>query len=95
MEKLIHEETSSFLSKDELLYNYQSGFQKNHSTDTRLKFLYNEILEGFDKGLMAEMILIDVQKDFDMIDHDVLLKKLSATGFSNHTIGGFKSYLSN
>ena len=44
---------------------------------------------------MTDMILVDLQKDFDMIDHDVLLKKLSATGFSNHTIGWFKSYLSN
>ena len=41
------------------------------------------------------MMLIDLQKAFDTIDHDILLKKLSAIGFSNHTIGWFKSYLSN
>ena len=44
---------------------------------------------------MTGMILIDLQKAFDTIDHDILLKKLSAIGFSNHTIGWFKSYLSN
>ena len=44
---------------------------------------------------MIGMILIDLQKAFDTIDHDILLKKLSAFGFSNHTIGWFKSYLSN
>ena len=44
---------------------------------------------------MTGMILIDLQKPFNTIDHDILLKKLSATGFSNHTIDWFKSYLSN
>ena len=44
---------------------------------------------------MAAMILIDLQKAFDTIDHNILLKKLNSIGFSNHDIGWFKSYLSN
>ena len=44
---------------------------------------------------MTGMILIDLQKSFDTIDHDILLRKLSAIGFPNHTIGWFKLYLSN
>ena len=44
---------------------------------------------------MTDMILIELPKAFDMIGHDILLKKLSAIGFSNHTIGWFKLHLSN
>ena len=95
IEKLIHEQIGVFLSNNKILYNYQSGFRKNHSTDSCLTFLHDKILKSFDKGLMTGMILIDLQKAFDTIDHDILLKKLSAIGFSNHTIGWFKSYLSN
>ena len=95
IEKLIHEQTSSFLSNNEILYNYQSGFRKNHSTDSCLTFLHDKILKGYDKGLMTGMMLIDLQKAFDTIDHDILWKRLSAIGFSNHIIGWFKSYLSN
>ena len=95
IEKRIHEQTSSFLSNNELLCNYQSGFLENLSTDTCLTFLHDKILKGFVKGLMTGMILVDLQKAFDTIDHDILLKKLSAIGFSNHIIGWFKSYLSN
>ena len=84
-----------FLSNNEILYNYQPGFRKNHSTDLRLTFLHDKILKGFDKGLITGMILIDFQKAFYTIDHDILLKKVSAVGFSNDTIGWFKSYLSN
>ena len=39
------------------------------------------------------MILIDLQKAFDTIDHYILLQKLPLLGFSNEVIGWFKSYL--
>ena len=94
IKKLIHEQTSSSLSKNELLYNYQSGFRKNPSTSSCLTLLHDKILKGFDKGLITGMILADLLKDFNKIGHDILLKKLSDIGFSNHTIGWFESYLS-
>ena len=56
IEKLIHEQTSSFLSNNEILYNYQSGFRENYSTGSFLTFLHDKILKGFDKGLMTGMI---------------------------------------
>ena len=45
--------------------------------------------------MMTGMILIDLQKAFDTIDHEVLLQKLCAIGFSKRTVNWFKSYLSN
>ena len=95
IEKVIHDQTSTFLNSKNLLYTYQSGFQKKHSTDFCLSYLNDKILKGFDKGLMTGMILIDLQKAFDTIDHDVLLQKLYAIGFSKHTVNWFQSYLSN
>ena len=44
---------------------------------------------------MSGMILIDLQKAFDTTDHDVLLQKLYAIGFSKHAVNWFQSYLSN
>ena len=44
---------------------------------------------------MTDMILIDLQKVIDTIDHDILLQKIYAIGFSKHTIDWFKSHLSN
>ena len=41
---------------------------------------------------MTGRILIHLQKAFDTTDHDMLLKKLYAIGFS---VNWFKSYLSN
>ena len=48
-----------------------------------------------DKGQHTGMILIDLQKAFDTLDHDVLLKKMECVGFKKPVIKWFKSYLSN
>ena len=41
------------------------------------------------------MILTDLQKAFDTVNHDILLKKMEFIGFSEETTKWFKSYLSN
>ena len=95
IEKVIHDQTSAFLKSRNLLYNYQFGFRKKHSTDFCLSFLNDKILKGFDQGLITGMILIDLQKAFDRIDHDILLQKLYVIGFSKHSANWFRSYLTN
>ena len=95
IEKVIHDQTSAFLNSRNLLYNYQSGFRKKHSTDFCFSFLNDKILKAFDQGLVTGMILIDLQKAFDTIDHDILLQKLYATSFSKHSVNWFRSYLTN
>ena len=45
--------------------------------------------------LLTGMILIDLQKAFDTINNDILLRKMSALRFSDRSINWFQSYLSN
>ena len=53
--------------KFKILYDNQSGFRKNYSTYTCLSFLNDKISKGFDDDIVTRMILIDLQKTFDMI----------------------------
>ena len=55
----------------------------------------DKILKGFDDGLVTGTILIDLQKAFDTINHDIYLKKLSIPVFFDPTVKWFQSYLSN
>ena len=53
-----------------------------------------QIKLGFDEGLLTGIILIDLQKAFNTINHEVLFKKLKARGFCEGCITWFQSYLS-
>ena len=86
IERIIHNQTQEFLDKNNILYKYQSGFQKHHSTDTCLSYLTDKVKIGFKEGLLTGMVLIDLQKAFDTIDHSILLEKMSCLGFAGKTI---------
>ena len=95
IEKVIHDQTQRFLDKNDIIYRYQSGFRKFFSTDSCLSYLNNKIATGFESGLYTGMILIDLQKAFDTVNHDILLKKMEFIGFSEETTKWFKLYRSN
>ena len=95
IERIIHNQTQEFLDKNNILYKYQSGFRKHHSTDTCLSYLTDKVKIGFEEGLLTGMVLIDLQKAFDTIDHSILLEKMSCLGFAGKTIAWYTSYLTN
>ena len=86
IERVIHDQTNAFLSNEDILYNYQLGFRDNHSTNLCLSFLTDKILKRFEESLLTGMILIDLRKAFDTIDHEILLQKLKLIKFSESTI---------
>ena len=94
LEKVIHDETQTYLSENDILYNFQSGFRKSYSTNHCLAYLADLISRGYDQGLYTGMVLIDLQKAFDTIDHEILFEKMLFFGFSETVINWFKCYLS-
>ena len=95
IERVVHNQIEAFLTENKILYKYQSGFRKNHSTDFCLQYINNKISKGFDSGLLTGIILIDLQKAFDTIDHNILIEKLKIIGFCDKEIKWIRSYLSN
>ena len=47
-----------------------------------------------DKGNYVGMIMLDLQKAFDTVNHDILLGKMKAMCCSNSAVKWFRSYLS-
>ena len=64
LERIIHEQTIEFLDKHKILYKFQSGSRKNHSTDFYLSYLTDKISNGLDFDLVTGITLIDLQKHF-------------------------------
>ena len=53
------------------------------------------IREALDSGNFACVIFADLQKAFDTVDHQILLKKLEHYGITGRANDWFNSYLSN
>ena len=85
----------NYLTEHSLLAPNQSGFRKHHSTETLLIYLTDAWLKEMNKGNLNGLLLIDFRKAFDMVDYDVLLRKLSIYGLTNSTVKWFRSYLTN
>ena len=74
MEKTIHIHTQEYLDEHCLLYKKQSGFCTNVSTDSCLKQFTNFILREIDKDFHTNIIIDDLQKAFDILDHNLPLQ---------------------
>ena len=94
IEKAVHKHVYSYVSKHNLLSKHQSGFRPFHSTETCLIDMVNEWVYNMNSGSMTGVVLIDLRKAFDTVNHDILLTKLQDIGASGLTLKWFKSYLS-
>ncbi|XP_031779687.1 uncharacterized protein LOC116416204 [Nasonia vitripennis] len=83
----------SFLSK---VLEKITGFRHNHSTQTALLKLTEDIRTGIDsdKQLLTIWLLFDFSKAFDSISPSRLLRKLIRMGFSRSVVLWVMSYLS-
>ena len=84
-----------FLESNNLIYSLQFGFRQNHCTSHALIHLTNKIRELLDKGNFACGIFVDFQKAFDIINHQILIQKLSYYGIRKIANNCFSSYLQN
>ena len=94
LERVVYDQVESYFKDRNLIYDFQSGFRKGFSTDTCLIHLTDYIRRENDRGNVVGMVLLDLQKAFDTVDHAILLMKLRSSGLSKDIIRWFRSYLS-
>ena len=76
-----------------MLYELQSALRSGHSTETALIRITDEILFKMDNDEVTGLVYVDFRKAFDVINHNLLLKKLSVYGASPDSVAWFRSYL--
>ena len=77
-----------------IYYTNHSQTSENtiHVTQLFLNLL-DKWLKGIDKGELVGATFFDLRKSFDIVDHKLLLKKLSIYKFSSKSLSWIKSYL--
>ena len=73
----------------------QHGFLPGRSTITNLITITQFICEQLDNAGQVDVVYTDFSSAFDMVDHGLLLNKLSSFGLAPSFIALIKSYLSN
>ena len=93
-EKVIFRYVIEFFEENNILYEYQFGFRKNHSTSHAIITLVKRVTKALDTGKYVVGIFIDLKKAFDTIDHGILMRKLEFYGIKRNILNWVKSYLS-
>ena len=95
LEKSANVQIVAYLQKYSLLDPYQSAYKKNHSTNTALLKITDDILDAIDDSEITLLIFLDFSKAFDTVNHKILIEKLKILGFQNDTCDWINSYLCN
>ena len=95
LEKHIDRHLRAHLDNHNLLYKLQSGFRPRHSCSTALTHLWDSWLQEINKKKVVGTVFLDFRKAFDLVNHEILLKKLSLYIPKSPALDLFSSYLAN
>ena len=95
LERSVHDQIESYITRYEILTPDQSGFRKYHSTVTAATEIVDNLYHNMDSGMATAIAFLDLRKAFDTVDRKLLLAKLLKILKSRTTTDWLLSYLSN
>mgnify|MGYP002716484922 CR=1 FL=1 len=94
LEHIVRSQLTKFLSSNNILNPFQSGFRSQYGTNTALINITEDIRSAMDNRHITMLALLDFSKAFQTVDVDILLAKLtSVCNVSPIVRSWFASYL--
>ena len=93
IEKAVIAQLTTHMISNNLIEPLQSAYRPNHSTETALLRIQNDILLDLDNRRGVILVLLDLSAAFDTIDHSILIDRLrNRIGLQRNALDWFKSY---
>ena len=86
---------SIFFNKHSALLPTQYGFRANHSTSQALTDVLTSLYDNINDKNYTALLLLDLKKAFDTVNHKTLLTKLEHYGIRGPTLDLFACFLTN
>ena len=93
LEIVIFNQVIEYLNTNNLLHPNHHAYRAQHNTTTALIQMYDGWLQAVESGQLAGVCMLDMSAAFDVLDHELLLQKLSLYGFDESILGWTESYL--
>ena len=93
LERIVYQQTTKYLTVNERLDPFQSGFRQGFSTQSALLKVTDDIRGAIDKKMVTVLVLFDFSKAFDRVNHVKLLAKMKCLNFSCSVLNWFHDYL--
>ena len=89
------DQLDSVFKANNIIPVHQSAYRKQHSTETALRKIYDDLVSNTCHGQHSLLVVLDLSAAFDTVDHEILLQELSQCGVQDSALALLRSYLEN
>ena len=93
LEKVVYEQIYDYLTRNNIFHPDLHGYRQNRSTQTALLTMYDRWVKAAAAGQVSGAVLLDLSAAFDLVDPDLLIKKLRIYGLDKSSLDWVASYL--
>ena len=94
LEKVVLKQLTKYLDEFSLYTKFQSAYRPNHSCETAMAYIVDDIQQFLENKQNAALIMLDLSSAFDTVDHQMLIDRLERDfGICDEALELIRSYL--
>ena len=94
LEHIVSSNLMSHFDNNNILHNRQHAFRKGHSCESQLINVIHDWATSIDNRQQTDIFILDFEKAFDTVPHELLKSKLHGYGVNKSTMNWIDSFLS-